>query len=30
MALPQFGAVSSPSSHPVTFDLKGSDAMTFI
>src|ERR1700692_4378889 len=28
MALPQFGALSSPASQPAAFDLKGSDAMT--
>jgi hypothetical protein len=28
--LPQFGALSSPSSQPATFDLKGSDAVTLI
>jgi hypothetical protein len=30
MALPQFGALSSPESHPTAFDVKGSDAMTLI
>jgi hypothetical protein len=27
---PQFGALSSPATQPAAFDLKGSDAMTFI
>jgi hypothetical protein len=30
MALPQFGALSSPASQPVAFDFNGSDATTLL